>query len=70
MSNHIDEIVEYINKIVNVKIHSTALIIGSGFSDFLNRVVKSIPLQIASERDLFELKLLKHQHYSLKQHNV
>ncbi len=47
MSNHIDEIVEYINKIVNVKIHSTALIIGSGFSDFLNRVEEKIELKFS-----------------------
>lgn len=55
MSNYVDSIVEYINKKVNVKLHSTALILGSGFFKFLDYVEEKEELYF---RDIPNFKVL------------
>lgn len=38
MTSYVDDVVEFINKNINVKLHSTAIIISSDFSNFLDCV--------------------------------
>lgn len=55
MSNYVDTVVEFINKKVNVKLHSTALILGSGFSSFLDFIEEKEELNF---RDIPNFKVL------------